>query len=124
MSSISSNKKIPVLIGAFIILITIIDLLVTRHLLPYNNTSQALMFISTVLIGYGSGSWILLEYAHKVSKEIRNKSHFSNIMHWSVIVIQFTLFGILLFMLIIGTTNHFLSRTVFAISSLLATIIM
>ena len=124
MSSISSNKKIAVLIGIFIIFITIIDLLITRQLLPYDNNSQALMFISTVLIGYGIGSWILLEYAHRVSNEIRKKSHFCNIMHWSVIIIQFSLFGILLIMLILGTTNHFLSRTVFAISSTLATIIM
>jgi len=108
MSSIKSNRKIPGLIGISIIFITIIDLLVTRQLLPYNNTSQALMFISTVLIGYGVGSWILLEYAHRVSKEIRNKSHFCNTMHFSVIIIQFILFGILLIMLILGTTNHFL----------------
>ena len=61
-----------------------------------------------------------IELAMKSERNIR----FCNIMHWSVIIIQFSLFGILLIMLILGTTNHFLSRTVFAISSTLATIIM
>jgi signal transduction histidine kinase len=118
------NKKIPVAIGISIIFLVIIDLLITRQLLPYNNTSETLMFILTVSIGYGIGSLILLEYAHQVSKEIRRKSRFCNIMHWSVIIIQFFLFGMLLVMLLLGSTNHFFSRTVFAISSLFATIIM
>ena len=52
-------------------------------------------------IGYGIGSWILLEYAHRVSNEIRSKSHFCNIMHWSVIIIQFILWNIII-MLILG----------------------
>jgi signal transduction histidine kinase len=122
--SITNSKRAPVIIGISIIFLAIIDLLVTRQLLPYNNISQNLMFILTVLVGYGLGSWILLEYAHRVSKEIRDRSRFCNIMHWSVIIIQFSLFGILVLMLCLGTTNHFLSRTVFAISSILATIIM
>jgi signal transduction histidine kinase len=95
----------------------------TRQLLPYNDTSETLMFILTMSIGYGIGSLILLEYAHRVSKEIRSKSHFINIMHWSVIIIQSLLFGILLLMLL-GNTGHFFSRTVFAVSSIFATIIM
>ena len=118
------NKKIPIAIGISIIFLVIIDLLITRQLSPYNNTSETLMFILTVSIGYGIGSLILLEYAHQVSKEIRRKSRFCNIMHWSVIIIQFFLFGMLLVMLLLGSTNHFFSRTVFAISSLFATIIM
>ncbi len=100
------------------------DLLITRQLLPYNNTSETLMFILTVSIGYGIGSLIILEYAHQVSKEIRRKSSFCNIMHLLVIIIQFFVFGMLLFMLLLGSTNHFFSRTVFAISSIFATLIM
>jgi len=120
----TSIRKAPIAIGISIIFLVIIDLLMTRQLLPYNDTSETLMFILTMSIGYGIGSLILLEYAHHVSKEIRSKSHFSNIMHCSVITVQFLLFGILLFMLLLGNTGHFFSRTVFAVSSIFATIIM
>jgi signal transduction histidine kinase len=122
--SIIGSKTATIILGISIIFIAIIDLLVTRQLLPYNDLSQSIMFTLTVSVGYGVGSWILLEYAHRVSKEIRNRSLFCNIMHWSVIITQFALFGVLLFMLFLGTTNHFSSRIVFAISSILATVIM
>ena len=74
--SINSSKRAPVIVGISIILLAIIDLLVTRQLLTYNNISQNLMFILTVLVGYGLASWILLEYAHRVSKEIIDRSRF------------------------------------------------
>src|SRR5215210_2599977 len=117
-------RKTPIAIGISIIFLVIVDLLMTRQLLPYNDTSEGLMFILTMSIGYGIGSIILLEYAHHVSKEIRSKSRFSNLMHWSVIITQFSLFVILLTMLIFGNTGHFFARTVFAVSSRFATIIM
>src|SRR5215210_6910207 len=107
-------RKTPIAIGISIIFLVIVDLLMTRQLLPYNDTSEGLMFILTMSIGYGIGSIILLEYAHNVSREIRGKSRFSNIMHWSVIITQFSLFAILLVMLIFGNTGHYFSRTVFA----------
>ncbi len=117
-------KKAPIAIGMSIIFLVIIDLLMTRQLLPYNDTSEGLMFILTMSIGYGIGSIILLEFAHNVSKEIRGKSRFSNIMHIFVIITQFSLFAILLVMLIFGNPGHYFSRTVFAVSSIFATIIM
>ncbi|HYO06383.1 MAG TPA: hypothetical protein VER14_05325, partial [Phototrophicaceae bacterium] len=122
--SLMGTRKAPIAIGISIIFLVIIDLLMTRQLLPYTDTSEGLMFILTMSIGYGIGSLILLQYAHNVSKEIRGKSRFSNIMHWSVIIAQFSLFAILLVMLIFGNPGHYLSRTVFAVSSLFATIIM
>ena len=117
-------RKAPIAIGISIILLVIVDLLMTRQLLPYNDTSEYFMFILTMSIGYGIGSIILLEYAHHVCKEIRSKSRFSDIMHWSVIITQFSLFAILLVMLFFGNTGHLFSRTVFAVSSIFATIIM
>jgi nitrogen-specific signal transduction histidine kinase len=117
-------RKAPIAIGISIILLVIVDLLMTRQLLPYNGTTEGLMFVLTMSIGYGIGSIILLEYAHNVSREIRSKSKFSNIMHWSVIITQFSLFAILLVMLFFGNAGHFLSRAVFAFSSVFATIIM
>ena len=69
--SLTGMKKAPIAIGMSIIFLVIIDLLMTRQLLPYNDTSEGLMFILTMSIGYWIGSIILLEYAHNVSKEMR-----------------------------------------------------
>jgi hypothetical protein len=118
-----TNRKIPIVTGAAIIFLVIIDLLMTRQILSYNNDMEAIMFILTVVIGYGIGSWILLGYTRQVSKEIRAKSRFINLMDWTVTVIQFSLLGILLFILFSVSTG-FLSPLVFAITSIAASIIM
>jgi hypothetical protein len=120
---IMHNRKIPVIIGTIIIFIVIIDLLMTRQILPYTNDMETLMFILTVFIGYGMGSWLLLGYITQVSKEIRAKSRSINIMHWTVIIIQFSLFFILLSMLF-NNNNRFLSPLVFAVSSVTGSIVL
>jgi hypothetical protein len=58
--SIVLNRKIPVVTGAVVIFLVIIDLLMTRQILPYNNDTEFTMFILTVTIGYGIGSFMLL----------------------------------------------------------------
>ena len=110
--------------GAIIISIVIIDLLMTRQILPYTYDMEVIMFILTIAIGYGIGSWILLRYTTQISKTIRAKSRFINIMHWTVIVIQFSLLGILLLILFSNTDHLFLSPTVFAISSIASSIVI
>jgi hypothetical protein len=129
--SIVSNRKIPVVTGAVVILLVIIDLLMTRQILPYNNDTEFIMFILTVTIGYGIGSFMLLKYTGRISKEIRNKSHFINLIHWSVTIIQFSLLAFLLFVLfcelyygLYNSNTRFFTTSVFAVSSMSATIIM
>lgn len=117
------NRKVSVLVGIAIILLVIVDLLMTRQILSYNNDMEAIMFILTIIIGYGIGSWILLGYAKRVSAEIRAKSRFINLMHWTVTIVQFSLLIILLVVLFSNTTG-FLSPSVFAVSSIVASIIM
>ena|SRR5215204_2079235 len=122
---IMRNRKIPVIIGIIIIFIVIIDLLMTRQILPYTDDMEIVMFILTVVIGYGIGSWILLGYITQISKEIRAKSRIINIMHWTVIIIQFSLFVVLLFMLFNNNANNrFLSPLVFAVSSITGSIVL
>jgi hypothetical protein len=128
---IISNRKIPVITGAVIIFLVIIDLLMTRQILPYNNDMEVIVFILTVTFGYGIGSFILLQYAGGISKEIRAKSHFINFMHWAVTIIQFSLLGFLLFVLfselyygLYSSNTRFLASSVFAVSSISATLIM
>ncbi len=126
ISSVIISRKAAVLVGIVIISLVIFDLLFTRQVLPVYRDIEVILFVLTVLIGYGIGSWILLGYTGRVSKEIRAKSHFINLMYWSVTVIQFFLLGILLVILFNNapTSTRFLSHLVFAVSSIFATIIM
>jgi hypothetical protein len=112
-------------LGIVIIFLVIIDLLVTRQVLPaYEN--EAVLFVLTVTIGYGIGSWILLGYTKRITKDIRAKSRFINIMFWTVTVVQFGLLVVLLLVLFSNSpsSTRYMSHSVFAISSVLATIIM
>jgi hypothetical protein len=123
VASVLTSRKAAVLVGIAIVFVVSIDLLMTRQILSYNNDSEAIMFILTIVIGYGVGSWILLECTKRVSKDIRAKSRFINLIHWTVIIVQFSLLGILLVVLFSNTTG-FLSPSVFAVSSIVASIIM
>src|SRR5215213_10844749 len=118
------NRKITTVTGAVIISIIIIDLLMTRQILPYTYNMEVIMFILTIAIGYGLGSGILLRYTTQISKTIRAKSRFINIMHWTVIVIQFALLGIPLLILFSNTDHLFLSPAVFAISSIASSVVI
>ncbi|MGH9978174.1 MAG: hypothetical protein ACRD8Z_20435 [Nitrososphaeraceae archaeon] len=62
-----SSRKITVAIGLAIIFLVILDLLVTRQVLPYTTDVESILFISTVVVGYGFGLWILLGYTRRVS---------------------------------------------------------
>jgi hypothetical protein len=118
------DRKIPIIIGIIIIFTVIIDLLMTRQILPYTKDMETLMFILTVFIGYGVGAWVLLGYITQVSKEIRTKSRIINIMHWTVIVIQFSLFLMLLYTIFNNNGNRFLSPLIFGVSSVTASIVL
>jgi len=71
---ISASRKISVTIGTGVIFLVIIELLMTRQILPYTNDMEVFVFILTVLIAYGIGSWVLLEYTREISKEFRAKA--------------------------------------------------
>ncbi len=71
---IAASRKISVNIGTGVIFLVIIELLMTRQILPYTNDMEVFVFILTVLIAYGIGSWVLLEYTREISKEFRAKA--------------------------------------------------
>lgn len=112
--------------GFAIIFLVIIDLLVTRQVLPAYKNIEVILFVLTVTIGYGVGSWILLGYTKRITAEIRAKSRFINFMFWTITIVQFGLLGLLLMVLFSNSpsSTRYLSHSVFAISSILATIIM
>jgi glucose-6-phosphate-specific signal transduction histidine kinase len=59
------DRKVGVAVGALIVLLVSIDLLMSRQILSYTNETELVMFILTVFVGYGIGSWILLGYTKK-----------------------------------------------------------
>jgi hypothetical protein len=113
-------------VGIIIIFLVIIDLLVTRQVLPAYKDIEIILFVLTVTIGYGIGSWVLLGYTKRITTEIRAKSRFINIMYWTVTIVQFSLLAVLLLVLFSNnpTSTRYLSHSVFAVSSIFATIIM
>ena len=125
-ASAISSRKAAVIVGILIIFLVIINLLVTRQVLPAYKDIEVIIFVLTVTFGYGIGSWVLLRYTERVIRDIRAKSRFINLMHWTVTVVQFSLLGILLFVLLSNnpTSTRVLSHTVFAVSSIFATVIM
>ncbi len=66
-------RKIAVATAAVIIILIILDLLMTRQILPYGTASASIveivLFILTVIIGYGIGTWAIIGYTGKISKE-------------------------------------------------------
>ena len=117
------NREVATGTGFVVIFIVIVDLLMTRQILAYTNFTEFVMFILTIVLGYGIGSWVLLGYTEQVSKELRTKSQFIKLSNWIVIISQFSFLAILLFILFSSTTG-FLSPLVFGTSSILAIIIM
>ena len=134
-------RKIAVATGAVIIILIILDLLMTRQILPYGTASASIveivLFILTVIIGYGIGTWAIIGYTGKISKELRTKSRLINGMYLTVLVIQLSLLGILLFVIynnsvschdyfsLCTTISSRISITlVYAISTIAATTIM
>ena len=134
-------RKLSIATAAVIIVLIILDLLMTRQILPYGTASASIveivLFVLTVIIGYGIGTWAIIGYTGKISKELRTKSRLINSMYLTVLTIQFSLLGILLFMIynnsischdyfsLCTNANSRISITsVYAISTIAATSIM
>jgi hypothetical protein len=107
LASVLTSRRVSICTAAAIIVLIILDLFATRQIIYLDNTSEIILFIFTVVIGYGVGSWILLEYTKRVTKDLRSKSLLINTTHWTVTVIQFFLFAILLFVLYNNSINCF-----------------
>src|SRR3989449_1461979 len=94
---ITKSRKVAIVTAATLTVLLIIDLLSTRQILYPSSASQTILFILVVIVGYGVCSWILLEYTRRITKELRSKSTFVNVMHWGVTAVQILLFGLLMF---------------------------
>ena len=135
LASLLTNRQVSICTAAAIIILIIVDLFATRQIVYLDNTSEIILFALTVVVGYGLGSWILLEYTRRVTADLRSKSLLINTTHWTITVIQFSLFAILLFVLFNNSINCFdyfskctdvrtETTLVYVISSIAASIIM
>src|SRR5919206_1823337 len=140
-SSTYTFRETSIAIAAIIIILIILDLLMSREILPHGTASASIveivLFVLTVIIGYGIGTWAIIGYTGKISKELRTKSRLINAMYLTVLIIQLSLLGILLFVIYnnsVGCHDYFSLCTnnssrisinsVYAISSIAATAIM
>ena len=95
----------------------------TRQIVPYNNISETVLFILTVMVTYGVGSWILLGYTKQAISGLGAKSRFINVMYRAVTIIQCCLLAILVFV-IFNNSSRFPVLSVYLISSISALIII
>src|SRR5215831_11559358 len=93
------NRKLSIVVAGIIIILVILDLFTTRQILYLDNASQIVLFVLTAGIGYGIGAWILLGFTAYITRDLRSKSRLIRGMHIAVILIQFSLLGILLYIL-------------------------
>jgi signal transduction histidine kinase len=105
INSLIGNRKLAIVIAGVIITLVILDLFTTRQILYLNNASQIALFVLTAGIGYGIGSWILLGFTTHITKDLRAKSKLICAMHTAVILVQFSLLGILLYILYNNLTH-------------------
>jgi signal transduction histidine kinase len=129
------GRQIAIITAGIIVVLIILDLLATRQILYSDNVSEIILFALTVVVGYGVGSWILLEYTRKITANLRSKSPIANMMYLAVMIIQFSLFAILLFVLFNNSINchdyfskctnvRLQTNSVYVISSIAASVIM
>jgi hypothetical protein len=68
-------RKISTATAAITFVLIILDLLMTRQILPYGTASASIieivLFVLTVVIGYGIGTWAIIGYTGKISKKQR-----------------------------------------------------
>lgn len=75
-------RKLSIATAAIIIVLIILDLLMTRQILPYGTASASIveivLFVLTVIIGYGIGTWAIIGYTGRISKELITRSRLIN----------------------------------------------
>ncbi|MGH9977805.1 MAG: hypothetical protein ACRD8Z_18510, partial [Nitrososphaeraceae archaeon] len=89
-------RKMAISVAAVLVALAVFALLTTRQIIFFDNNLQTLLFLLVIILGFGVGSWILLEYAKRTSSALRAKSRSINRIHWAATVIQFVLLAIMI----------------------------
>ena len=129
-----TSRKASIAISVVIItLLSFILFSVHQNILTYDNTSETVYFILTVVIAYGIGSWLLLGYVNQTVRTTTTtsakagstiqRSPLISLLHITIVIVQFAMLGIMLFV-IFDRTSEYLMPYVNAITSGFATIIL
>jgi hypothetical protein len=96
------NRRVAIATAVVITTLLIVDLLATRQILFFESTWQSIIFVLTIVVAYGIGSLILLIYVRKTrtTEFVEKRNHFMNIIYFGVVLVQFSLFAILISILI------------------------
>lgn len=121
---VTSRKVSIILSGAIVVLLSLLIFSVRQNILTYDNTLETLYFVLTVTIAWGIGSWFLLGYVKRATAPYSaNAGAFLSILRLAVIVAQFSLLAIMLFV-IFDRSSEYLMSYVNGITSCFAIIIM
>ena len=104
-SFLFNNRKLSIITAAVIVVLIILNLLTTRQIIYLSNAGEIALFTLTTVFGYGIGSLILLGFTRHITRDLLDRSRLMRMMNILVSVIQFSLFGILLFILYNNITN-------------------
>jgi hypothetical protein len=124
----SYYRRLSIIASICITIILVVDILTTRQILPYNNTSGSLLSMLNLVIAYGIGPWIILAYVRRISKDITSTDSFvKRIIQFTIIsqlllLVLFTLIFVEFY--IFDNSTRFLSSLAFAISTISACFIM
>src|SRR5215467_8427059 len=105
IKSYEYSTKLLICITAVMLFLIIVSLLLTRQILSFDNVFQMIIFLLIAGVGYGLASWVLLKYIKQTSNVLRAKSLFIKRLHLFVSIVQYSLLGILLFVIYDNTTN-------------------
>lgn len=121
---IGSRKAAIASTGIMIVILTILLFSVRQNILTYDNNLETTYFILITVIGYGIGSWFILGYVSRASMNIQTRRNpFISLLHFAVVITQFSLLGVMLFV-IFDRNSEYLMSYVNVITSVFATAIM
>ena len=103
-------RKIAISVAGVLVVLAVFALLTTRQIIFFDNNLQTLLFLLVVILGFGVGSWILLEYTKRTSSSLRAKSRSINRIHWIATIIQFVLLAIMIILILYNSVycyNYF-----------------
>jgi len=115
---VTSIKASMVISALIIVLLSVILFSVRQNILSYDNTSETVYFILTVVITYGIGSWLLLGYVRRTSRTSRptatdtaksrrpQTSPLISLLHIAVLLVQFAMLGIMLYVIFDRTSKY------------------
>ncbi|HZD36039.1 MAG TPA: HAMP domain-containing sensor histidine kinase [Nitrososphaeraceae archaeon] len=89
------TRELSIYVAAMVTVLAVISLLLTRQIMYFDNTLQTLLYLLIVILAFGIGSWVLLEYTKRVSASLRARSRFIRWVHRAVTIVQFALLGIM-----------------------------